>query len=90
MDNHEEEKESLIAQSNLTGGLERETARNAFYKGADRGEPLSWRDIGPDEVWNAAWNAAALMCENLCDAADFNGKGANYCANQIRHKRSNE
>lgn len=52
-----------VAQSRAEGAnsnaeLERDSARDAFYKGADRGEPMHWRDIGPDELWNAAWAAA--------------------------------
>ena len=74
MDNHQDGKEPLIAQSrageagaNLTDVLERDQARDAFYKGADRGEPMHWRDVGPDELWNAAWEAATKSCKAEID-----------------------
>lgn len=57
---------TLIGRSLLTVGLERDSARSAFYKCADRGEPMHWRDIGPDEVWNAAWETATKAEREAC------------------------
>ena len=58
---------------------ERDSARNVFYKGADRGDPMPWRDIGPDELWNAAWDAATKAerdaCAGICDALE----SLDYC-----------
>lgn len=33
--------------------------RDAFYEGVDKGYPRHWRDIGPDEIWDYAWQACA-------------------------------
>mgnify|MGYP003444265438 CR=1 FL=1 len=35
-----------------------EEARDLFYRGVDRGDPMSWMEVGPDEIWEVAWNAA--------------------------------
>lgn len=59
-------------QSRLTVGLDRDSARKTFYENADRGEPMHWRDMGPDEVWNAAWEMAIKtereVCAGICHA----------------------
>lgn len=35
-------------------------ARDAYYDGVNKGNPLHWRDVGPDEIWQAAWDAALM------------------------------
>lgn len=68
---------SNTARPSAQAGGGRDAEREAFYNRADRGDPMHWRDIGPDDVWNAAWDAAtktereacAKICESLRDEA---------------------
>lgn len=32
--------------------------RDKYYDGLNKGDPMHWRDVGPDEIWDAAWQAA--------------------------------
>jgi hypothetical protein len=32
--------------------------RDKYYEGLNKGDPMHWRNVGPDEIWDAAWQAA--------------------------------
>lgn len=70
------------APSALNAGLERDFARAAFYKSADRGEPMHWREMVPDEVWNAAWAAGVAAereaCAGLAEVCDDQESAARF------------
>lgn len=58
--------EATSAQSALNAWLERDRARSAFYKGVALGDPMHWRDLGPDDIWDAAWAAATVVERDAC------------------------
>lgn len=72
----------------------RDAARNEWYEGINNGKPYHWRDVGPDEIWAAAWEAATAAererCARVCESFGGNGLGyidddwARMCAAAIR------
>lgn len=76
----------------------RDAARDEWYEGINNGSPYHWRDVGPDEIWAAAWDAATLAEREACaKACESPVPGLIYerrpmdwreCARQIR-ARSN-
>ena len=34
-----------------------EDMRDAAFERLNHGDPMSWRDVGPDEIWELAWEA---------------------------------
>lgn len=64
--------------------LVRDAARDEWYEGINDGKPYHWRDVGPDEIWAAAWDAAtkaereacAEVCEEVANAPRTTKSGA--------------
>jgi len=56
--------EDVMTEARLDGAASaverrvRDAARDAWYDGINKGTPYHWRDVGPDEIWAAAWEAA--------------------------------
>lgn len=65
-------------------------ARNEWYRNLNG----DWRNMGPDEIWAAAWAAATIAereaCAKVCDeeADGLEDSTAGRCADRIR-MRSN-
>jgi len=70
--------EDVMTEARLDGAASaverrvRDAARDAWYDGINKGTPYHWRDVGPDEIWAAAWEAASNAereaCANACES----------------------